>query len=212
MKANSRVKGEPTDTNIYVLDRYIYGSDAVNAPHGVITQVEVTSLPHLRRLIKAGWLVATPAVPGGVVLSPLGRDGLASWRERSPRSRHDPGEGGMSRPNPERDDFELPPAEEVEAHLLAKEIAKLMKRRKRKPLWGGGSRAFYSPLEWRARGESCGNGAALVVVHDGGDAASYFNWDYGDEKAAEAMGKLLSKLGYFAESCSSWATGIYHRA
>lgn len=84
-----------------------------------------------------------------------------------------------------------------------------MKRRKRKPLWGGGSRAFYAPPEWRARGESCGNSAALVVVHDGGDAAPYFNWDYGDTKAVESMGEMLNKIGYYAESCSSWATAIH---
>jgi hypothetical protein len=117
---------------------------------------------------------------------------------------------GMSLRNPaDRDDFALPRAEDVEAHLVAKEIAKLMKRRKRKPLWGGGSRAFYAPPEWRARGESCGNSAALVVVHDGGDAAPYFNWDYGDTKAVESMGEMLNKIGYYAESCSSWATAIH---
>ena len=77
-----RPKGELTDLNIFVLNEYMHGREAVNAPSGVITRVPTTDHPHLKRLVEAGWLVPTPAVRGGVVLSPLGRDGLAAWRER----------------------------------------------------------------------------------------------------------------------------------
>lgn len=77
------------------------------------------------------------------------------------------------------------------------------------PICGGGYRAFYSPESWRKRGEEYGKGAELIVVHDGGDLAPYFNHDYDCYPAVEEMDKALSRLGAYAEQCTSWYTAIY---
>ena len=44
---------------------------------------------------------------------------------------------------------------------------------------GGGGR-FYSPQEWRERGEIYGTGSLLVITHDGGAHSAAFNPDYED--------------------------------
>lgn len=73
----------------------------------------------------------------------------------------------------------------------------------------GGCRAFYTGEEWRERGERYGQGALMIVVHDGGDHAPYFNWDYGAYPAMEKMNKTLEKVGVWAEQCTGWYTAIY---
>ena len=80
-----RPKGEPTDLNIMVLDDLIYGKNRELAPGGVIYKVDQADLPHLRRIVNAGWLVQVPHLRGHWVLSPKGRDGLEQWREENPR-------------------------------------------------------------------------------------------------------------------------------
>jgi hypothetical protein len=71
--------------------------------------------------------------------------------------------------------------------------------------------AFYTPEEWRARGEKYGALSVLVVVHDGGPYAPLFNYDYEDYKAIEAMQKALEPLGLYAEQCTGWYSAIYRR-
>jgi hypothetical protein len=73
----------------------------------------------------------------------------------------------------------------------------------------GGCRTFYSPEEWTERGESYGRESCLIVVHDGGDYASAFNYAYGDSTLMEAMRGALDAAGYYAEACTSWYTAIY---
>lgn len=70
-------------------------------------------------------------------------------------------------------------------------------------------RSFYSPKEWKARGERYGLQSELIVVHDGGDLASFFNPDYGSWKLQSAMNEALEKVGYYAEPCTTWYTAIY---
>jgi hypothetical protein len=72
-----------------------------------------------------------------------------------------------------------------------------------------GCRAFYTPEEWMARGERYGLNSILIVVHDGGDLAPYFNYDYGRYELTEKMRKALKKIGYWSEACTSWYTAIY---
>jgi len=60
-----------------------------------------------------------------------------------------------------------------------------------------------------ARGESYGRDSLLVVVHDGGEVAPYFNLDYCQHGSWEAMDAHLRKHGVYAESCTSWYTAIY---
>lgn len=73
----------------------------------------------------------------------------------------------------------------------------------------GGCRPFYTPAEWRERGEVHGMRAALVVVHDGGDYAPFFNYDYRQYHRIEAMDAALREKGYYAEQLTGWYTGIY---
>ncbi len=75
----------------------------------------------------------------------------------------------------------------------------------------GGCRAFYTPDQWKARGELYGLNAALVVCHDGGDLPLYFNYDYQADRMIDKMNKALEAIGYYAEPCTSWYTGIYPR-
>jgi hypothetical protein len=80
---------------------------------------------------------------------------------------------------------------------------------KRNALDTGGCKAFYSPAEWRERGEDYAQNAVLIVVHDGGDHAPYFNWDYGYARGIEAVMAALLPHGVFAEQATSWYSGIY---
>jgi len=70
-------------------------------------------------------------------------------------------------------------------------------------------RNFYTPAEWRARGERYGLKSELIVVHDGGDLAPFFNPDYMCWSLHTAMNETLEKAGYYAEPCTSWYTAIY---
>jgi hypothetical protein len=73
----------------------------------------------------------------------------------------------------------------------------------------GGCRAFYSPREWKERGEKFGADSLLVVVHDGSDLAAYFNYDREDYDAIERMDNALEEIGLMAQSCTGWYTAIY---
>ncbi len=76
----------------------------------------------------------------------------------------------------------------------------------------GGCRTFYTPSSWAARGEKYGRESALIVVHDGGDVASFFNADLDWVVARiEAMRRTLDALGFYAERCTSWYSAIYVR-
>lgn len=73
----------------------------------------------------------------------------------------------------------------------------------------GGGRSFYTLAEWKERGEEYGHQAELIVVHDGGDLAKYFNYDYCVYGAIERMDEALAKAGLHAGPCTSWYTAIY---
>jgi hypothetical protein len=42
----------------------------------------------------------------------------------------------------------------------------------------GGWQTFYSPEEWKERGEKYGIDSELIVVYDGGDVGLFFNMDH----------------------------------
>lgn len=85
----------------------------------------------------------------------------------------------------------------------------------------GGCKAFYSPQEWKDRGEKYGNGSVLVVVYDGGDHRRFFNLDSafiwnpitGQDQACyewtEGMNEALSEAGLYYEECTGWFCAIY---
>ncbi len=66
-------KGTPTDTNKFALWDYFYGQRKHLAPDGVITRVETTDVPHLKRMVGAGWLVRHPTIKNGWILSAWGK-------------------------------------------------------------------------------------------------------------------------------------------
>tara|TARA_Y100000296_G_scaffold84354_1_gene117467 strand:- start:54 stop:410 length:357 start_codon:yes stop_codon:yes gene_type:complete len=73
----------------------------------------------------------------------------------------------------------------------------------------GGCHTFYTPEEWAARGEEYGLDSVLIVVHDGGGAAPYFNLDYEAYNKFDRMGTALGRAGFWPEACTCWYTAIY---
>lgn len=73
----------------------------------------------------------------------------------------------------------------------------------------GGSKVFYSPAQWKARGEEFGLNSELIVVHDGGDHAPYFNLDYQDYLAHAKMDLALKKASLYAETQTTWYSAIF---
>ena len=73
----------------------------------------------------------------------------------------------------------------------------------------GGCKVFYSPKEWKARGEQYGCESELVVVYDGGDHASFFNTDLECWNRIEKLAKDLAELGLYVEACTGWYSAIY---
>lgn len=77
------------------------------------------------------------------------------------------------------------------------------------PIDSGGCTTFYSPKQWTERGERYGRNSALIITHDGGDVAQYFNYDYGAYEAINKMDNALREVGLYAECCTGWYTAIY---
>ena len=73
----------------------------------------------------------------------------------------------------------------------------------------GGCTPFYSAKQWKDKGEEYGLSSKLIVCHDGGDLAYFFNWNYGAYESIEKMRKALELAGYYAEQCTGWYTAIY---
>jgi hypothetical protein len=68
---------------------------------------------------------------------------------------------------------------------------------------------FYSPQEWRERGEEeLPMGTLLVVTHDGGDLAPYLNASYAQPDLYNGIRSSLKKLGYRLSQESSWYTAV----
>lgn len=75
--------------------------------------------------------------------------------------------------------------------------------------YSGGCRAFYTPEEWKAKGERFGTESVLVLVHDGGTLASFCNWDYCETDRVERLQRNLREAGYFIEQCTTWFSAVY---
>lgn len=75
----------------------------------------------------------------------------------------------------------------------------------------GGGGKFYTPEQWRDRGEQWGGDSLLIVIHDGGDHSGAFNLDHGMYTLHEAMVQRLADVGVFAEQATSWYSTIWER-
>jgi hypothetical protein len=106
-------------------------------------------------------------------------------------------------------DFDIPENLPRDVKRAAKAIVAVIRETFGKDASGGGCRLFYTAEEWRERGESYGTEAALIVVHDGGDAAPFFNHDYMNYELMEKMRKLLEAVGFWVEACTCWYDAIY---
>ncbi len=73
----------------------------------------------------------------------------------------------------------------------------------------GGCQTFYSPEQWKARGEQYGVESKLILVHDGGDFAPLLNLDYGEYTRFDAFAKLLGD-DLLIEQCTCWYSAVYN--
>lgn len=69
-----------------------------------------------------------------------------------------------------------------------------------------GCRAFYSPKEWRERGEDYGGRSELVIVYDGGDVGQCCRMDGALYERTRAA---LEPLGLYIEECTGWYAAVY---
>lgn len=81
-----------------------------------------------------------------------------------------------------------------------------------------GCKVFYSPEEWKERGEQYGTESVLVVVYDGADARRCFSMDACYERARpgtncyepfEALQEELGKLDMYSQECTGWYSAVY---
>jgi len=70
----------------------------------------------------------------------------------------------------------------------------------------GGCRAFYSPAEWKYRGEDYGTESLLVIVYDGGDVGEAARMD---GAIYEQVRFVLEARGMYIEECTHWYAAVY---
>lgn len=108
----------------------------------------------------------------------------------------------------DKDNWAVPTGLSRNARKLALAIVKLAKERN----WYAGQKVFWSPKEWKEKGERYGEGAAFIVIHEGGDHAPYFSMDHayetGSYKQYEEQLKLLSEHDFWSEGIYRWSTSI----
>jgi len=107
----------------------------------------------------------------------------------------------------ERDDLAIPDGLSSAGKRAAEIILKVLK--KHDMTYTGGCRAFYTPKEWCEREEKYGLNSELIVCHDGGNLAHFFNWDYEEYALLDEMFFALEEEGYTPDPCYGWYTAIY---
>ena len=68
---------------------------------------------------------------------------------------------------------------------------------------------FYTPEEWNERGEEYGLESKLIVTHDGGEVAPFFNLDYEAYKLYDEMVEAFDATPYWSEGCTCWYSCFY---
>lgn len=73
----------------------------------------------------------------------------------------------------------------------------------------GGCTTFYSPMEWRERGEDYGCNSKLIVVYEGSDVRRAFSLDGYDYDMNDKLNKALEANDLFSEECTMWYSAVY---
>jgi hypothetical protein len=97
-------------------------------------------------------------------------------------------------------DLEIMQPESMKAYHLIKDF---IRRRK---LYTGGCKTFYTPHEWRYRKEPVLENPLLVLVYDGSDVKEIVYGRY-----AQTFKKFLAKHGFYLEQGHHWNCGIYKK-
>ena len=109
----------------------------------------------------------------------------------------------------DKDNWAVPTGLSRKARKLALALAKLAKERN----WNAGQKVFWSPKEWRDKGEPYGRNSALVILHEGGDHAPFFSLDHsyydGSYNQYEEQVRFLSEYGFWLEGLYTWSSAIY---
>ena len=80
---------------------------------------------------------------------------------------------------------------------------------KKEGLESHGCQTFYTPEEWKERGESYCCNSKLVVVYDGSDVRRAMSLDGEDYKLNERMQNMLRAVGCYYEEGTHWYGGVY---
>ena len=74
----------------------------------------------------------------------------------------------------------------------------------------GGCRLFYSPEQWKSRGEEYGITSELIFVYDGGDLFDVLNgYIEGSYRMMDEFTKVLVDGGFHYEPCTHWYSAVY---
>jgi hypothetical protein len=89
----------------------------------------------------------------------------------------------------------------------------------------GGCKAFYSPVEWSAKGQEYGGRSHLVIAYDRSDLGPVFSMDHAYELDCahyrktgtsrepyglyEGMQEKLREAGLYFEECTRWYSAVY---
>jgi hypothetical protein len=123
-------------------------------------------------------------------------------------------------PTETKKDLEMPAGLSADGQAAYKAIMAVLN--KHEQTYTGGCRAFYSPAEWKARGEEYGTEAELIVVYDGGALRPFFSMDaaydhFHHMPAAkrydwyEEMQAALGAKGLYFEECTGWYCAVFKR-
>jgi uncharacterized protein (TIGR02996 family) len=72
-----------------------------------------------------------------------------------------------------------------------------------------GCQAFYSPQQWKERGEEYGHDALLILVYDGGDITTCMDPAKGQHELVDRFDENLERNGFIIEPCTHWYSAIY---
>lgn len=73
----------------------------------------------------------------------------------------------------------------------------------------GGCCTFYTPTQWKERGEKHCLNADLIICHDGGDFSYMCSYTKGDYRLLNRFTKHLKDAGYYSEQGTNWYSGLY---